>query len=62
MANIGYPVAGDAVYGPKKVITELQGQCLHAKVIGFTHPKTGKRLLFESELPAYFQNFLKKIQ
>ena len=40
MANIGYPVAGDAVYGPKKVITELQGQCLHAKVIGFTHPKT----------------------
>lgn len=62
MANIGYPVAGDAVYGPKKVITELQGQCLHAKVIGFTHPETGKRLLFESELPAYFQNFLKKIQ
>lgn len=62
MASIGYPVAGDAVYGPKRVITELQGQCLHAKVIGFTHPATGKRLFFESDLPAYFQNFLKKIK
>ena len=62
MAYMGHPVAGDPVYGPKKVIMQLQGQCLHAKVIGFTHPETGKRLLFESELPAYFQNFLKKIQ
>ena len=61
-AHIGHPVAGDAVYGPKKVITELHGQCLHAKHIGFTHPRTGEWLEFESDLPAYFTSFLSKLQ
>ncbi|MBQ7203959.1 MAG: RluA family pseudouridine synthase [Eubacterium sp.] len=61
-AHIGHPVAGDAVYGPKKVITELNGQCLHAKHIGFVHPRTGEWLEFESELPEYFTNFLKKLE
>lgn len=61
MASIGHPVAGDVIYGPKKVITELHGQCLHAKHIGFSHPKTGEWLEFESELPEYFTLFLSKL-
>lgn len=60
MAYIGHPVAGDPVYGPSKVITALNGQCLHARKIGFVHPITGKELFFDSELPVYFVEFLKK--
>ncbi len=60
MAHIGHPVAGDDVYGPKKDSTGLHGQCLHAKKIGFIHPKTKEYIEFESELPDYFLNFLKK--
>ena len=44
------------------MITELDGQCLHAKVIGFTHPTTGERMIFESELPDYFVRFLNKLK
>ncbi|MBQ7741111.1 MAG: RluA family pseudouridine synthase [Eubacterium sp.] len=62
MAYIGHPVAGDDVYGPKKVIKSLSGQCLHAKQIGFVHPRTGKYLEFESELPEYFTKFLSQIR
>lgn len=62
MASIGHPVAGDDVYGPKKVITKLKGQCLHAKVIGFIHPITGEYLEFNSQLPDYFENFLKELK
>ena len=62
MAYIGHPVAGDDVYGPKKVIKELNGQCLHAKQIGFVHPRTGEYLEFESELPKYFKGFLNKLE
>ncbi|MBQ3241937.1 MAG: RluA family pseudouridine synthase [Oscillospiraceae bacterium] len=58
MASLGHPVAGDPVYGPKKVIEKLGGQCLHAKKIGFIHPSTGAYLEFDSELPAYFKSFL----
>ena len=61
MAYIGHPVAGDEVYGPKKVQKGLNGQCLHAKHIGFVHPKTGQWLEFESPLPEYFINFLNKL-
>lgn len=57
-AYIGHPVAGDPVYGPKKVITRLEGQCLHAKHVGFVHPVTDEYLEFESELPDYFKSFL----
>lgn len=60
MAYIGHPVAGDDVYGPKKVITELHGQCLHAKKIGFIHPRTGKYMEFNSPLPEYFMKFLQR--
>ena len=59
MAYLGHPVAGEDMYGPKKIIRELNGQCLHAKTIGFIHPLTGDRLFFDSELPDYFQRFLK---
>lgn len=61
MAYIGHPVAGDEVYGPKKVITALNGQCLHAKVLGFVHPKTKEYMEFNSELPQYFLDFVKKL-
>lgn len=60
-AALGHPVAGDAVYGNAKQTYGLQGQCLHAAVIGFVHPTTGEYLLFSSELPTYFNDFLKKI-
>ena len=61
MAFLGHPVAGDAVYGPKKVIESLGGQCLHARKLGFIHPETKEYLEFSSELPQYFTNFLKTI-
>lgn len=60
MAYIGHPVAGDDVYGPKNVVSGLEGQCLHAKKLGFVHPITNEFLEFETELPNYFKQFLKK--
>ncbi len=62
MAYIGHPVAGDPVYGPRKVISELHGQCLHAREIGFTHPVTGERMHFSSPLPDYFVRFLNQVR
>ncbi len=62
MASIGHPVAGDPVYGPKKVIHSLNGQCLHARVIGFVHPVTGEYLQFDAGLPEYFTAFLKTLR
>lgn len=61
MKYIGHPVAGDDVYGPSKVIKQLNGQCLHAKVIGFKHPASGERIKITSELPEYFTEFLGKL-
>ena len=60
MAYKGFPIAGDPVYGPKRVITSLDGQCLHAKVLGFVHPVTGEYMEFESPLPEYFAEFIRK--
>ncbi len=62
MAYIGHPVAGDPVYGPKKVITSLHGQCLHAGHIGFLHPRTRQKIEIDSELPDYFISFLRGLQ
>ncbi len=62
MAYLGHPVAGDAVYGPKKVITKLSGQCLHAKTIGFIHPKTKQYMQFDSNLPDYFLSFINSLR
>lgn len=61
MQHIGNPIAGDDVYGPKKFITQLNGQCLHAKEIAFTHPTTDEHMYFDTPLPNYFQNFLNKL-
>jgi len=61
MSSVGHPVAGDTVYGPKSTPKELKGQCLHAKVLGFVHPSTGERMLFDSELPEYFTEFIRKV-
>ena len=61
MAYIGHPVAGDSVYGDGKP-KWLEGQCLHAREIGFIHPITGKELFFTSPLPEYFEKMLKNIK
>lgn len=61
MAYIGHPLAGDEAYGPKKVITQLNGQCLHAGELGFVHPRTKEYMEFTAPLPEYFTNFLKKL-
>lgn len=61
MAYKGWPVAGDEVYGNGKP-KWLNGQCLHAKKLGFVHPRTGEYMEFESELPDYFTKFLKTIE
>ena len=62
MAHIGHSLVGDDVYGSAKDVFGLNGQCLHAKVLGFTHPISGERLYFESNLPDYFENVLTKIR
>lgn len=62
LSYIGHPIAGDEVYGPKKPVKGLGGQCLHAKHIGFVHPRSGKWLEFESDLPEYFTSFLSKLE
>ena len=62
MASIGHPLAGDDVYGPKKVIQSLQGQCLHAYKLGFVHPTTLKYMEFSAPLPKVFEKFLEKLR
>lgn len=60
LAYIGHPVLGDDVYG--KTYKGIEGQCLHARKIGFVHPSTGKYMEFVSELPDYFISVLNKIE
>ena len=60
LAYIGHPVLGDDVYG--KPYKGLEGQCLHARKIGFVHPTTDEYLEFTSELPDYFTSVLNKIE
>lgn len=62
MAYIGHPVAGDSVYGVKSEKVLFTGQCLHARKIGFVHPVTGEYMEFTSDLPPYFDGFLKKLK
>ena len=61
MKYIGYPLAGDPKYGPKKTL-DLGGQALHAGLLGFVHPRTKEYLEFESPLPAYFEELLEKLR
>ena len=62
MASIGHPILGDDVYGPAKCPWTLQGQTLHAKILGIIHPRTGKYMEFDAPLPEYFENLLKKLR
>ncbi len=62
MASLGHPLAGDDVYGPKKCVKSLMGQCLHAKTLGFIHPISGKYMEFSSNLPEYFDKFIHSLK
>jgi 23S rRNA pseudouridine1911/1915/1917 synthase len=62
MAHIGHPLLGDYVYGPKRDPYGVDGQMLHAYLLGFTHPETGERLEFISPLPAEFERVLKRLR
>ncbi len=62
MKAIGHPLLGDPVYGPNKTLFGLDKQMLHAKVLGFKHPITGKELYFESELPTYFTTVIDRLR
>jgi 23S rRNA pseudouridine1911/1915/1917 synthase len=58
MTSIGHPLLGDAVYGPRQCPYKLQGQTLHAAIIGFVHPSTQSYMEVEAPLPDYFQHLL----
>ena len=62
MASIGHPLLGDTTYGSSKCPFRLQGQTLHAGVLGIIHPSTGEYMEFSSPLPPYFEELLKKLQ
>ena len=59
-AHFGHPILGDDVYG--KPIKDFEGQCLHAKKLGFIHPKTNELMEFDSEIPQYFKKILSKLR
>ena len=61
MDYIGHPVVNDPVYGNRKLFDD-SGQCLHAKELGFVHPRTGEYMQFDSELPKCFLNILEKFE
>jgi 23S rRNA pseudouridine1911/1915/1917 synthase len=61
MKYIGHPLVGDPEYGNKKLVSET-GQYLHAKVLGFIHPKTKEYMEFTSELPEYFTQYLNTLE
>ena len=62
LAHIGHPILGDTVYGSKKPVPGLQGQCLHAVGLRFLHPRTGEPVELRCELPPEFQEQLRKLE
>ncbi|MBQ5739094.1 MAG: RluA family pseudouridine synthase [Oscillospiraceae bacterium] len=62
MAHIGHPILGDTVYGAKKPVKGLTGQCLHAVGLGFIQPRTGERVELSCDLPEEFTEVLRKMQ
>lgn len=62
MSYIGHPLLGDEVYGKRKQPFSTKGQVLHARVLGFVHPRTGEYMEFESELPEYFKKLIEKLK
>lgn len=61
MASIGHPLLGDEVYGTVKVPFSMEGQCLHAKILGFHHPATDEYIETDAPLPQYFADLLQKL-
>lgn len=61
MSYIKHPLVGDELYGPKKQTLPVKGQMLHAGVLGFVHPATGRYMEFRSELPEYFTEILDRL-
>ena len=62
MSKLGHPIVGDPLYGVKKEAFNLNGQLLHAYKIGFIHPRSGKYMEFESEIPNYYEKILKNLR
>lgn len=62
MSSINHPLLGDSVYGPKQKPFQIQGQVLHAGVLGFVHPITNQYMEFHADLPDYFESILKKLR
>ena len=62
MTSLGHPLLGDEVYGSSKNPYHLQGQTLHAMILGFVHPRTGEYMEFTAPLPEYFTNLLDKLR
>ncbi|MBS6645327.1 MAG: RluA family pseudouridine synthase [Clostridiaceae bacterium] len=62
MASIHHPLLGDQVYGPARCPFQLQGQTLHAGVLGIVHPRSGEYMEFTAPLPEYFQELLLKLE
>ena len=62
MAYIGHPILGDTVYGAKKPVPGLTGQCLHATGLRFVHPRTGEPVELHCPLPPEFTAMLQKLQ
>ena len=62
MASIGHPLVGDDVYGPSNSKFKLEGQALHARVLGFIHPSTGEYMEFEAPIPEYFTELVEKLE
>ena len=62
LAYIGHPILGDTVYGAKKPVPGLTGQCLHATGLQFLHPSTGEKITLTCPLPEEFKKMLKKLQ
>lgn len=62
MASIGFPLVGDPLYGFKRQKFKLEGQVLHARTLGFIHPRTGEYMEFTSELPQYFCDLINKMK
>ena len=61
LAFVGHPLLGDTVYGAKKPVPGLAGQCLHARRLSFLHPRTGRRVSVECPLPPWFEAVLTKL-
>lgn len=62
LSEIGYPIIGDTTYSNGKNEWGIVGQCLHAKILKFKHPITGKEMHFEAELPEYFKNIISELE